>query len=144
MENHIVENPIPNTEKPIFINEPWLIDRSLSETEENDEDSFRVYIPMDISCSSILRRLAYIIKKYGEVSFWNNESDYSCEVYALVSQIEIYDQYWSSHGMSDGKHSKNTAELVRLFVDMLKEIPEGDGERFPYEIINTLEQEYLN
>ena len=58
MEHHNLDvNPIPKDKKPMFINEPWLIDRSLEwimETELTadplpDEDNPRVYIPMDIS-----------------------------------------------------------------------------------------------
>lgn len=153
MEQHILdEKPIPNDADPIFINEPWLIDRSLEWIMETgytaeplpDEDNIRVYFPMDISRSSIVRRLKWVIQKYGEVRAWKNESDYSCDVYNLVSQIEIYDQYWLSNGASsDGKHCKITIELVKEFVEALKEIPEGDGEMFPYNVIDELEQEYF-
>ena len=153
MEQHILDDkPIPNDADPIFINEPWLIDRSLEWIMETgytaeplpEEDNIRVYIPMDISRSSIIRRLKWDIQKYGEVRAWKNETDYSSEVYKLVFQIEIYDQYWLLHGASsDGKHCKATIELVKEFVKALKEIPEGDGEMFPYNVIDELEQEYL-
>lgn len=153
MDKHILdENPKNNGTKPIYINEPWLIDRSLewmmvegySAEPLPDEDNVRVYIPMDISSSSILRRLERVIQRYGEVSFWNNESDYSCDVYCLVSQIEIYDQYWLSNGSpSDGRHTCKTRELVKELVEKLKAIPEGDGEIFPYNVIEELTGEYL-
>ena len=100
MEHHTLDEfPIPKEKQPVFINEPWLIDRSLEWIMEtgytaeplSDEDNIRVYIPMDINKESILRRLRWIIQKYGAVSFWKNESDFSCDVDRLVAQIEIYD-----------------------------------------------------
>ena len=154
MEHHNLDDfPIPKEKQPIFINEPWLIDRSLEWIMETgytaeplpDEDNVRVYIPMDISKEAILRRLRWIIQKYGSVSFWNNESDFSCDVDRLVSQIEIYDQYWLLHGASsDGKHCVKTIELVKEFVDILKDIDEGDSEMFPYNVMEELEQEYFS
>ena len=154
MESHnLDEFPIPKEKLPIFINEPLLIDRSLEWITETrhiaepltDEDNIRVYIPMDISKESILRRLDWIIQKYGEVSFWKNESDFSCDVYNLVLQIEIYDQYWLSYGVPyDGKHCEKTIELVKAFVVKLKDNDEGDGEMFPHDVIEELEQEYLH
>ena len=154
MEHHTFDEfPIPKESQPIFINEPWLIDRSLEWIMETgytaellpDEDNVRVYIPMDINKEAILRRLRWIIQKYGAVSFWNNESDFSCDVDRLVSQIEIYDKYWLSHGApADGKHCMKTVEIVKEFVKELKDIDEGDGEMFPYDVIEELEQEYCS
>ena len=48
--------PMPEDEKPLYINEPWLIDRSrewimqerVSAESLPDEDNIRVYLPMDI------------------------------------------------------------------------------------------------
>ena len=154
MEHHTLDEfPIPKEKQPIFINEPWLIDRSLEWIMETgvfaeplpNEDNIRVYIPMDISKESIMRRLYWIIRKYGRVVTWKNETNFSCDVYSLVSQIEIYDQYWLSHGApSDGKHCDKTKELVKAFVAELKDIDEGDGEMFPYNVIEELEQEYFS
>ena len=105
MGHHTLDEfSIPKEKQPIFINEPWLIDRSLDWIMETgytaeplpDEGNIRVYIPMDISKESILRRLAWIFQKNGAVSFWKNESDFSSDVDRLVSQIEIYNQYWLS------------------------------------------------
>ncbi|SFB66353.1 hypothetical protein [Ruminococcus albus] len=70
MEHHTLDEfPIPKEEQPIFINEPWLIDRSLEWIMETgvfaeplpDDDNIRVYIPMDINKEAILRRLDWII-----------------------------------------------------------------------------------
>ena len=100
---------------------------------------------MDISKASILRRLDWVIKHYGEVSFWNNESDFDCDVQNLISQIEIYDQIWFvGHMPKQGRHSAEAIELVRKFIEKLKEIPEGDGEMFPYDTIEQLQTEYID
>ena len=42
--------PIPREKEPMFINEPWLIDKTLLESceEENpdkEKDNIRVYVP---------------------------------------------------------------------------------------------------
>lgn len=60
MEHHNLDiQPIPNGSEPLFINEPWIIDRSLQWIQETgfdpaplpDADNIRVYLPMDI-CKS--------------------------------------------------------------------------------------------
>lgn len=55
MEHHTLNDyPIPKDTAPLYINEPWLIDRSLLEISngsadpEQEQDNVRVYIPMDI------------------------------------------------------------------------------------------------
>ena len=73
----------PKESKPIFINEPWLIDPSLQWRQEtgydpaplDDPDNIRVYIPMDICKESVLRRLSEVISRHGEASE-KNEADY--------------------------------------------------------------------
>lgn len=102
MEHHDLDiDPIPKESKPLFINEPWLIDRSLQWIRETgydptplpDDDNIRVYLPMDICKSAILRRLADVISLYGHAAE-ANEMDFSYDVNSLISQIEIYDQVW--------------------------------------------------
>ena len=63
----------------------------------------------------------------------------------LVSQIEIYDQIWYvRHMPENGEHSQEAADLVREFIARLEEIPEGSAEIFPFELIDTLREEYLS
>lgn len=65
--------PVPKDKAPLYINEPWIIDKSLleyslqSEPEEK-EDNIRVYIPLDINKDSILRRLDRVVAGYGEAN----------------------------------------------------------------------------
>ena len=65
--------PIPKDKTPLYINEPSLIDKSISDTLPNDagepefqEDNIRVYIPLDLNREAILRRLRMIIARHGE------------------------------------------------------------------------------
>jgi hypothetical protein len=43
-----------------------------------------------------------------------------------------------------GSHSVEAKELVRAFVAMLEEIPDGCAERFPFELIDELKEEFLD
>ena len=151
MKHHTLDvYPIPKDKAPLYINEPWLIDRSLLEISngsaepEQEEDNIRIYIPMDINKNAILRRLDTMIIYYGE-SNEKNELDFSIDVDMLVSQIEIYDQIWYvRHMPENGEHSQEAADLVREFIARLEEIPDGCAEIFPFELIDTLREEYLS
>lgn len=110
-EHHDLDiHPIPEEKNHLFINEPWLIDRtqaimdSVSKTPEPDEDNIRIYIPLDINKAAIMRRLFELIKRYGEANE-NNEFNFSYDVDTLVSQIEIYDQVWSDRHMPEEGHA---------------------------------------
>lgn len=150
MEHHTLDvYPIPKDKEPLYINEAWLIDRSLLEISngstdpEQEQDNIRVYIPMDINKNAILRRLDMLIIHYGEANE-KNELDFSIDVNMLVSQIEIYDQIWYvRHMPENGEHSQEAVDLVREFIARLEEIPDGCAEIFPFELIDTLRKEYL-
>jgi len=55
----------------MFVNEPWLIDKTIESTTvqermvavqpENEDDNIRIYIPMDLNKKAILRRLQSVI-----------------------------------------------------------------------------------
>ena len=152
MEHHDLEiDPIPKDSRPLFINEPWLIDRSLQWIQEtgydptplSDDDNIRVYLPMDICKSSILRRLADVISHYGPATD-SNELDFSYDVNSLISQIEIYDQVWFvRHCPKHDRHSAEAVDLVKEFVNKLEDIQVHDAELFPYDTIVELKKEYL-
>ena len=153
-------HPKPEDRKPLFVNEPWLIDCSLIDVYEPGRDrrdpecqpdNVRIYVPLDLNREAILRRMRYIIYSYGEVSE-ENESDFSLDVAQLISQIEIYDQIWFVRGGKFDKdedglitgHSKEAVELVEEFVTELEAIPDACAECFPFETIDRLKEEYLN
>ena len=143
MHHSLDPYPIPRNTEPLYINEPWLIDKSLLEYEINSEpdekeDNICVYIPMDIKREAILRRLARLIAVYGEANE-ENESEFQLDVNLLISQIEIYDQVWFVRHLPDeGEHSDEAVELVSEFIKMLEEIPDGCAEMFPFETIEEL------
>lgn len=134
---------------PLYINEPWLVDKTLlefpigSKPDETD-DNVRVFIPMDLNKDAILRRLEEIIARYGEANE-ENEINFSTDVDLLIFQIEIYDQIWYvRHMPEEGRHSSEAISLVRDFVSRLEGIPDGCAECFPFETIDELKKEYLS
>ena len=150
MEHHDLDSySIPKEKAPLFINEPWLIDRYLfdyldrTKELENTEDNVRIFVPMDINREAILRRLRFMISRYGEANE-ENEMDFARDVSMLISQIEIYDQVWFvRHMPKEGKHSTEATDLVRNFISLLEEISDGCAESFSFGIIDELREEYL-
>ena len=141
--------PIPKEKEPMFINEPWLIDKTLleypadREQPDKEDDNIRVYIPLDINRSSILRRLGALIAKYGEENE-ENEMDYGVAVNEIIFQVEIYDQIWYVRESPEKvQHSIKAIELVKEIITKLEDIPDGCAESFPFEIIDVLKNEYL-
>ena len=74
MKHHRLDQyPIPKDKTPLYVNEPWLVDRSLllysPDREPEDEgDNIRIYIPMDLNRNAILRRLDIVIAHYEEAN----------------------------------------------------------------------------
>ena len=92
MEHHSLDPyPIPKDKKPLYINEPWLIDKSLLEyphhrEPDEKEDNIRIYLPMDLNKDAILRRLDNVIGLYGEARE-DNEIEFSIDVHNLKFMI---------------------------------------------------------
>lgn len=144
--------PVPREKKPLYINEPALIDPSIVEEDawkdrrlpDNQLDNIRVYIPLDLNKEAILRRLDHIIDHYHETNE-RNESDFSFDVERLIAQVEIYDQVWFvRHMPSSGDHSEEAKELVKEFIGKLEQIPDSCTELFPFDVIERLQLEYLS
>lgn len=110
------------------------------------EDNIRVYIPLDLSFDSIIRRRNYIYSVLGKPAE-KNEFAFETEVGHIISELEIYDQVWVVREISDIKitgetlHSKRGMELAEEIVRILEE-HEGNAELFPYETIDELKKEY--
>ena len=84
-----------------------------------------------------------MIAQYGEATE-ENESEFSMDVDAIISQIEIYDQVWYvRHMPEDGGHSTEAVTLVEEFVARLEEIPDGGAECFPFEVVEELKRGFL-
>lgn len=141
--------PVPKDKTPLYINEPQLVDLVLWETglterePQSEPDNVRIYVPIDLNRNAILRRLHFIIAKYGEANE-ENEFSFSAEVDRLWAQAEIYDKVWSVRHMPEsGEHSAEMISLAKDFVAMLEDIPDGCAECFPFEMIDELTEEYL-
>lgn len=149
MEHHRLDPyPIPKERTPLYVNEPWLADKTLLELPPNrepdkKEDNVRIYIPMDLNRDAILRRLDRVIYQYGEANE-DNEMEFSTDVGMILSQLEIYDRIWFvRHMPEEGEHSREGIELVKKIVERLEGIPDGCAECFPFEMIDELKREYL-
>lgn len=123
--------PVPKDKTPIYINEPWLADKTRIEypigvaPDTEEVDNVRIYAPIDLNRRAILRRLDRIIASYGE-AHEGNEIEYDSDVSMLVSQIEIYDQIWYvRYTPPENSHSDEGVSLVKEFVARLEEIPDG-------------------
>ena len=141
--------PIPREKEPMFINEPWLIDKTLLESckEEEDpdkeKDNIRVYVPLDLNHSAILRRLEAVIDRYGEANE-ENEMNFSIDVEGILSQVEIYDQVWYVREYQETmRHSQRAVSLIKEIIVLLENIVDGGAECFPFETIEELRKEYL-
>lgn len=139
-------HPIP--ENVLYINESQLADQTvlnyehIHKLEKQPEDNIRIYVPLDLSCDAILRRLQDIYDRYGYLTE-ANEFKIRQEVSILVSQIEIYDQIWFvREGDCGNRHSRKATELVKDVLAILME-NEGCGETFPYELAEVLRSEYV-
>lgn len=155
--HHLDVWPLPREQKPMFINEPWLIDDSIYfesakqmmslREPEDEEDNRRVYIPLDLNKAAFLRRLDHVLSKYPDIT-WRNESNVYAEVRGILSQIEIYDQLWfvregkfdtDENGMICG-HSQHATEAIKEIIVRLEAV--DTCEDFPYDIIDELKKEY--
>ena len=87
MEHHDLDiYPIPREKTALYINEPWLIDKSIMERvqlvtdlkkrPDEESDNIRIYVPLDLNRNAILRRLDSVIYHYGETNE-ENELDLS-------------------------------------------------------------------
>ena len=151
-EHHDLDiHPIPKEKAPLFINEPWLIDgtllelgirRELLKAPENQPDNIRIYLPLDINREAILRRLEEIICRYGAATE-ANESSFCHDVRQVIAQFEIYDQIWHIRCLEEGRHSQEAIRLIQEIIAHLQAIPDGCAERFPFELIEELENAYL-
>ena len=108
MTHHPIDiEPVPVGNAARFINEPWLVDVSFEAMEkwsaepEDESDNVRIYVPVDLNAEAILRRLRYLVYRYGEATE-KNEFKYRADVSRLVSQIEIYNQIW----LTRSKHTR--------------------------------------
>ena len=72
--------PIPKDKSPLYVNEPWLIDKTLPDYHiapepDNNDDNVRIYVPIDLNNDAILRRLDRLIVHYEEANGFEFTND---------------------------------------------------------------------
>ena len=157
MKHHLLDvDPLPREQGARFVNEPWLVDSSYDLMErwsadpEGESDNVRIYVPVDLNATAILRRLRRVIGHYGDANE-TNESDFSADVRRLVYQLEIYNQVWfvRSKNMRVGRDhriiplSDEGVALAKQFIAELEQIPDGCAETFPLDLIEELKEDFL-
>ncbi len=129
----------------MFINEPWLIDKTLLESCEEEypdkeKDNIRVYVPLDRNHSAILRRLEAVIDRYGEANE-ENEMDFSIDVEGILSQVEIYDQIWYVREYQETmRHSQTILRRLEAVIDRYGEANEENEMDFSIDVEGILSQ----
>ncbi len=122
--------PIPKDKSPLYVNELWLIDKTLPDyhinsEQDNNDDNVRIYVPLDLNHDAILRRLDWLIVHYEEANE-ANEFEFANDVGRITAQIEIYDQIWSVRHMPEkGEHSIEAIALVEEVTRRQEDISDG-------------------
>ena len=68
--------PVTRNEQPLFINEPWIIDRSIirefvkTNEPEQEEDNRRIYVPLDLNTKATISFGLSVICRKKEGIVW--------------------------------------------------------------------------
>lgn len=110
----------PISKKATYINETWIADCTIQLWVEDNyqpkdlvdasDDNIRVYVPLDICQTAVMRRLRSISHKYREANE-GNEIAFESEVCTLISQIEIHDQTHYVRVLQKASIAKRSADL---------------------------------
>ena len=101
-----------------------------------------IYVPIDLSREMILRRLNYVINRYGEATE-ANEFAFDVDVRRIITLLSIYDQFWCDrHDLKESSHSPEGKALAESIIKRLDMIPDGCAECFPFDLINELREEH--
>ena len=135
MQKEKLTSTPPTDSKPLYLDEEWLIDPYFNDALDElfkpkvQDDLVKVFIPLNLSQYTILRRLDNIIDDFGAASE-DNEYDYSSAGDRL--------------SLEEGKHSEYAIKLAKKIIDKLEDIPDHCAECFPFETIENLTDEYLS
>lgn len=143
MKEHKIEKYEVNKKEIIVVNELEILDAENCYQYrdcEKPEDTFEVYLPLQINEELIKWRLHEVIGKYGEANE-DNEGSFSCDVATIIEQVEIYEQLLNKK--SNEKHHPKIVKLVQEIIGILEDIPDGCADMFPFYEIDTLKEEYL-
>ena len=128
--------------------EEALTGKTISSGGVLPDDNIRIYVPIDISADSIMRKLREIYDMLG-LPDDKNEPYFEQEFGKLLSQLEIYDQIWAVRDLRHSVrkvnggvyHSANGIELAEKVIRFLKENA-GKAKCFPFEQIDELSSEF--
>ena len=140
--SYYIGNKAESKCRTVFVNDPLLLDGSILGMDIDDEEpnNVRVYAPIDLNPSAILRRLGYLLYSFGEICE-ENEDTFTVEVMKLISQMEIYDEYWRKERKLE-THCPETIRLARRMIEELDSFQYSKTELFPNEEIEYLSKEY--
>lgn len=122
--------------------------RTISEGGVLPDDNVRVYIPLDINADSLLYELRMLFYTLG-MPDESDEFSYFEGMRKIYRKLEIYDEALMEKypeqtmccSEEGKKHSIFSICVVREMIQIMEE-NEGCGEMFPYDTIDTLEEEY--
>ena len=163
MHHDLDITPIP--EKVLYVNDPimgtiaepynTIDDYEMAKTGKTKaeggvlpDDNIRIYVPMDLNGSIIMRELHMLYGILGSPDE-GNELDFDVLTDKIIEKLEIYDQVWVARDAKNAVcmensgllHSKRGIALAQKIIDFLEE-DEGCAETFPYETIDRLREEW--
>ena len=162
MHHDLDIKPIP--EKVLYVNDPTMgtiaepylkIDEyEMAKTGKKQaeggvlpDDNVRIYVPVDLNSSIIMRELSTLYSMLGSPDY-ENEFNLAVLTDKIIQKLEIYDQVWAARDagntvqMENGiRHSKQGIALAQEIIEFLEE-DEGCAETFPYETIDRLREEW--
>lgn len=163
MHYDIDDKPIP--EEALYINDPFMTtmvepyclvsDYQMAQSAKTKaeggilpNDNIRVYVPMDLNHSNILKELSAVYELLGSPNE-ENELDFFFLTNKIMQKLEIYDQIWVTQDPENTIrmkregifHSQKGMALVKEIIAYLEK-DEGLADMFPFEIINQLKEEW--
>ena len=162
MHHDLDIKPVP--EKVLYVNDPTMgtiaepylkIDeyemaktgKKQAESGVLPDDNVRIYVPMDLNGSIIMQELSTLYAILGSPDY-KNELNLAVLTDKIIKKLEIYDQIWVSRDvgntvqMENGiRHSKQGIVIAQEILEFLEE-NEGCAEKFPYETIDHLREEW--
>ncbi len=163
MHHDLDIRPVP--EKVLYVNDPimgtiaepydTIDDYEMAKTGKTEteggvlpDDNIRIYVPMDLNGSIIMRELHMLYGILGSPDDYN-EVDFAVLTDKVIQKLEIYDQVWVARDVKNTVrmektgllHSKRGIALAQEIIDFLEE-DEGCAVIFPYETIDRLKEEW--
>ena len=111
------------------------------EEARKDPETYTAYVPLLLNKKRITDKLWQLIGRLGDCD-WRTEMEYSTETDKLIRQIEAYDEIVKLETGVEDVHSEEAVALVKEFVEILMQVPDGGSDTFPFAEILALSNEY--